>query len=76
MSVKANGDLNWARITGDSSQNEHSKAVLFDEESGSIFVGGRTKGFDIGNPYDILTSKLDSMGNLEWSKLYGGGGFN
>ena len=74
--MKANGDLNWAKIIGDSNKTDNTYAVVFDEASESIFVGGYSQGFDISNSRDMLVSKLDKMGNLEWVKLYGGGGNN
>lgn len=68
--IKTNsvGDSLWVRTYGGPA-NEEAKSVRETTDGGYI-VAGYTKSFGAGNS-DALLMKIDSAGNLLWTKTYG-----
>ena len=63
------GNIQWNRTYGGSSQETPFSLV---ETSDTGFVlAGRTRSFGIGDG-DCWLVKVDSLGNMEWNKTYGG----
>jgi hypothetical protein len=63
------GGMQWSVIySGDS--NDVAKSVLKTPDGGYIIVG-TTYSYGAGNG-DVLLIKTDSLGNMQWSKAYGG----
>ncbi|NIA10540.1 MAG: hypothetical protein GWP10_12620, partial [Nitrospiraceae bacterium] len=63
------GNVAWARTYG-GSKDETIYFVQQTSDRGYIFTG-YTSSFGAGNK-DILVVKLDSSGNIQWAKTYGG----
>jgi len=66
--VKA-GENQWIKTFG-GDQDDGLNCVLQTPDGGYI-AAGYTKSFGAGN-YDALLIKLDSQGNIIWSKTFGG----
>ncbi|RMB58605.1 hypothetical protein EAX61_09925 [Dokdonia sinensis] len=73
--LDANGNLIWRRFFG-GSNNDRANDVVATTDGGVIMVGSsESDDFDITNPkgsYDFWAVKIDSNGNLQWQKNYGG----
>lgn len=65
-----NGDTLWARGYGQSSY-DHFTSCMPTSDNGFI-AAGRCLISSNNSGYDVLLSKLDASGNLEWSKFFGG----
>jgi hypothetical protein len=59
----------WSKLYGDSLFQEAQSAVQT-SDGGYMVCGSRD--FTTGGNYDILLFKTDSIGNIQWSKTYGG----
>jgi hypothetical protein len=70
--VDVNGTIIWSTVYG-STNVEEPYDIEVTPDNGFL-VAGRLYGFGAGNT-DIFLSKLDSIGNLLWTKTYGGVGF-
>ena len=80
------GNLLWVKSIGGS--NFDSGLDLTTDVNGNVFTTGTFKGtvdFDPGNgvqnltsngQYDVFIQKLNSAGNLEWAKSFGGSNFD
>ncbi|MBT5872431.1 MAG: hypothetical protein HOH43_03340 [Candidatus Latescibacteria bacterium] len=67
------GDTLWTRTYGGSDVDRvFSVGVALD---GSILIAGITYSFGAGDR-DAYLVKTDGMGNLQWQKTYGGGGYD
>lgn len=62
------GDTTWTKLVG-GADNEVGMDVEQTHDNGYILTG-RTKSFGTGD-YDIYLIRLDSIGNVVWSKTYG-----
>jgi subtilisin-like proprotein convertase family protein len=68
--LDANGDFLWAWEPGSSPGYEYALGIEADA-AGNVYVTGRL--FD-GAIHNILVVKLDSNGNTQWQKVFGGPG--
>jgi hypothetical protein len=77
MKINNIGDMLWAKTYGGS--NDEGGNFLSICVDGGYIIGGATQSFGVGG-YDILLVKVDSAGNIQWAKTYGGtlddGGIN
>jgi len=67
----SSGDIVWAKTYGGSS-NDYAYGIYQTADDGLIIVG-HTSSFGAGGT-DIYVIKTDLMGNIQWSKTYGGTG--
>lgn len=67
------GNIIWANTYGGIGQ-EGINSILQTNDGGFVFAGS-TSSFGAG-AYDIYLSKVNSTGNILWSKTFGGGGFD
>lgn len=68
MKLNNNGDTLWAKTYG-GIQDDTGYEVKTTEDGGAIVVGYTTS---FGNGGDAIVIKIDSLGNTEWQKNYGG----
>jgi hypothetical protein len=66
------GNVQWAKTIGGSSDDE--AASIIRSSDGGYVVAGRTLSFGAGG-YDIFVVKLDSSGNVQWTKTIGGSSY-
>ncbi len=69
LKLDANGDIQWQKSYG-GSRNDEAKSIKQTGDDGYI-VAGWTVSFSIGEA-DFWLLKLDSAGNIQWQKTYGG----
>lgn len=69
LKIDSYGNFQWANTYGGSGIDNLTSLDLTTD--GGIVFTGVTRSLT-GTDYDILVVKTDSMGNLEWSKSYGG----
>ncbi|MBI3502509.1 MAG: T9SS type A sorting domain-containing protein [Bacteroidetes bacterium] len=65
-----NGNVLWSKTYG-STGNDFGYSVEQTNDNGYIISGYRDDNFSIGY-YDVYLIKIDSSGNLIWSKIFGG----
>ena len=65
------GDTLWTRRYGGGLSDMGYSVDLTDD--GGFIIAGNTMSFGAGD-YDVYLIKTDSMGNVLWTKTYGGGG--
>ncbi len=69
LKLDSDGNVQWQKTYGGPSyDNAHSIQQTAD---GGYIVAG-SKSFGVGGPADFWVLKLDSDGNVEWQKAYGG----
>lgn len=71
IKMDADGNINWAKTYGGSEDDMLIDVKLAND--GGLWVVGWTKSFGVEN-VDIWILRLDSQGNVIWSKTYGGSG--
>lgn len=64
-----NGELVWAKSWGTNS-DDYISAIIADS-SGDIYLAGETQGYGTGS-VDCLVLKFSSVGELLWSRTWGG----
>lgn len=69
--VDQNGALLWDNKYSTASQAEHGRGITI-ASNGDVLIAGTDNGDGFGSG-DFLFMRLDSNGNLLWSKIYGGG---
>lgn len=69
VKINENGNLTWSK-TYDLGRDDAGRAVALSDDN-QYFIAGYTNSAGNGN-YDFLLLKIDSEGNLLWSKTYGG----
>jgi len=69
----ASGNILWTKTIGGSGNDFAEKAIQ--TTGGGFLICGRTNSFGFGN-YDALLIKLSPSGALNWSKSYGGSGYD
>jgi PKD repeat protein len=77
MKLTSTGDLVWAKTYGGPQQEVGGTGVYLTGDGG-FFVFGQTKSWGMGGTADGIGDlwglKLDSSGNIQWQKTYGGAG--
>ncbi len=71
LKTNGSGDTLWSKKFGGSG-SEEGRSVIQCSDKGFIIVGF-TNSYGAGN-FDLYIIKTDSLGNLKWSKTYGGTG--
>ena len=67
----SNGNILWDKVwTSDEAAEDYASSVSATSDGG-IIVSGRTSSFGSGG--DIFVAKMDSGGDLSWSRTFGGG---
>jgi hypothetical protein len=70
IKTDANGDVEWAKTYGGTSDNDYAYSVQQTSDGGYI-LAGYTASFGAGD-LDIFLIKTDANGNIQWAKTYGG----
>ncbi|MEX0813017.1 MAG: PKD domain-containing protein [Chitinophagales bacterium] len=72
--IKTNnvGDTLWTKTYG-GTDTESGKSLIIDSDGGFVIIGN-TWSFGTGSS-DALVLKTDSLGNVQWSKTYGGNSY-
>jgi hypothetical protein len=70
VKTDALGAIEWKNILEDEDRSEQANTVVLSDD-GYYMVLGETREDDDGDP-DFLLLKLDSLGNIVWSDIYGG----
>ena len=73
VKTDANGDTMWTRAYG-GTDYEEAYAVQQTTDGGYI-VAGQTRSFGAGED-DVYLLKIDGNGNLQWSQVLGGAGYD
>ena len=68
----ANGQLQWMHTYG--GDDEEHGHVIIQTQDGGYFIAGHTTSFGTGG--DVYCVKTDSMGNLQWTRYWGGDGLD
>jgi uncharacterized delta-60 repeat protein len=69
IKLDSSGNIQWSRAIGGT--NYDSAVSIQQTSDGGYIVAGRTRSFGAGN-YDALIIKLNSSGNIQWSRAIGG----
>jgi hypothetical protein len=69
VKLDSGGNVQWTKTIGGSSDDEAYSIIQ--SSDGGYVVAGWTWSFGAGN-YDIYVVKLDSSGNVQWTKTIGG----
>lgn len=69
IKINTVGDTMWTKTFGGINQDYCSS--IQNTSDGGFIILGSTNSFGAGN-YDVYLLKIDSIGNLQWSKTYGG----
>ena len=70
VKLDANGNIQWEKSFGGSSGYDHANSIRQTSEGGYI-VGGGASSIGAGSS-DAWLIKIDSTGNIQWQKTYGG----
>jgi len=77
--LNSNGAIQWQRCYG-GSQMDYARSIVQTSDGGYIFAGltNSDNGDVIGNhgSYDYWLVKLNATGTVQWSKCYGGSGWD
>ena len=68
IKTDSNGNAEWSKFYGGTGGDSSFSAVQTSD--GGYALAGSTNSFDVS--YDFYLIKTDSVGNVEWSKTYGG----
>ena len=69
VKLSPTGDVEWENNYGDIKE-DHAKSIRQTSDGGYI-IGGGTRSFNVG-VIDFYIIKLDSSGEVQWEKKYGG----
>jgi hypothetical protein len=69
VKLDATGNLQWTRTIG--GEKEDLGHSLIQTSDGGYAIAGHTKSFGAGD-WDVYVVKLDSTGNLQWTRTIGG----
>jgi uncharacterized delta-60 repeat protein len=69
IKLNSSGTIQWSRAIGGT--NEDAAYSIQQTSDGGYIVAGYTKSFGAGND-DVLIIKLNSSGNIQWSRAIGG----
>ena len=74
VKVDVNGNYLWNKTFGGTNEDRGWSIVQTDDAGYAI--AGYTGSFGAGGTSDVYLVKTDSLGNLQWSKTYGGTGYD
>jgi len=76
LKLNSDGATAWQKTYG-SSKTEYASSIQQTSDGGYI-VAGNTTSFGTGSPEvnDVWILKLDTNGNIQWQKTYGGSGYD
>ena len=74
INIDSSGNIQWERTYGGTS-DDHAHSIQVTDDGGYV-VAGVTRSFTPDNNRDMWVLKLDSDGNLQWQKTYGGSGWD
>jgi len=69
IKLNSSGNIQWAKTFGGT--NSDWAYSICETSDGGYIVAGSTSSFGAGN-FDFLVIKLNSYGNIEWAKTFGG----
>jgi len=69
IKLNSSGNIEWAKTFGGTV--EDVPLSICETSDGGYIVAGATRSFGAGS-YDFLIIKLNSSGNIEWAKTFGG----
>jgi hypothetical protein len=72
LKLDSQGNIQWQKTYGGWSYDDAGRVQQTSD--GGYILGGFTQSFGFG-PQDMLIIKLDSQGNIQWAKTYGGMGY-
>ena len=72
VKLDSTGILQWTRVIGGYHDNGQGNSII-QTNDGDYVVAGSTTSFGAGG-YDVYVIKLDSVGNLKWTRTIGGTG--
>jgi hypothetical protein len=72
LKLDSQGNIQWQKTYGGWSYDDVVR--VRQTSDGGYILGGFTQSFGSG-PQDMLVIKLDSQGNIQWAKTYGGMGY-
>ncbi len=70
VKLDSSGNIEWQRTYGGERRDESADSIHQTNDGGYIFLGS-TLSFGAGE-WDFLVLKLDSSGDIEWQRTYGG----
>jgi uncharacterized delta-60 repeat protein len=70
VKLDSGGNVQWTKTIG-GSDYDYASSIIQSSDGGYVVAGG-TSSFGAGG-YDIYVVKLDSSGNVQWTKTIGGG---
>jgi hypothetical protein len=73
VKLDSSGNVQWAKTIG-GSNSDYAWSITQSSDGGYV-VAGRTSSFGAGD-WDIYVVKLDSSGNVQWTKTIGGSGLD
>jgi uncharacterized delta-60 repeat protein len=73
VKLDSGGNVQWAKTIG-GSRNDFASSIIQSSDGGYV-VAGKTASFGAG-VYDFYVVKLDSAGNVIWTKTIGGSDFD
>jgi len=73
LKLDSTGNLEWQKTFGRGNDDDDYAFSIQQTTDGGYVVAGETDSFGAG-VYDTYVLKLDSAGNLEWQKTFGGSG--
>jgi len=74
LKLNSNGGVEWQKTFG-GKYNDEAYSIQQTTDGGYI-VAGETYSFETGGYYDVYILKLNSKGEIEWQKTFGGDGFD
>jgi uncharacterized delta-60 repeat protein len=73
IKLDSSGNIQWSRAIGGT--NDDDAYSIQQTSDGGYIVAGSTNSFGAGD-FDFLIIKLDSSGNIQWSRAIGGTGYD
>lgn len=72
IKLDSTGKIQWTKTIGGTSGDNEGESIIQDNDGGYV-IAGYTTSYGVGGA-DVYAIKLDSIGNLKWTKTIGGSG--